>query len=319
MLNDLARTPRFAPLRTLVSRETVNRWVPIAARDVAKEARRRFRREPREWEFVGYRWPSPGGAARPRGWNEGSVARRYAAVWNAYRAVVESTKPLAVIPELAPDRDLSRLAYDAHDVMFHNATMTFAYAVGRAALGRERVRVLDWGGATGHYSLLVRALFPELQVEYHCKEVPETSRVGRQIAPEVVFLDDAGPIPNDYDLVVASNSLQYEERWSSLLAQLLRASRGFVLLHQVPTVHTAPTFAVIQRPYRYGYATEYVGWCFRREDLLRASREHGARLVREFVHGFKPPVAGAPDQPEYRGYLFDVRKRGGMEADGVAP
>jgi hypothetical protein len=71
----------------------------------------------------------------------------------------------------------------------------------------------------------------------------------------------------------------------------------------------------VQRPYRYGYRTEYLSWCLRRDELLRATASQGARLVREFVHGFKPPVAGAPEPPEYRSFLLHV---GGKAPDARA-
>ncbi len=285
-------------------------WVlPPVVLDAARKARRRVLRQPHEWEFIGYRWPSSPPGSRPQGWNQPSVAHRYEAVWESFRAVADSTLPLAIVPEQVPSHDLGRGPYDAHDVTFHNSTMTFAYALARAAGTSGQIRVLDWGGATGQYYLLVRALFPDLAVEYHCKEVPETARVGRQLAPDVVFIDDDRALGGDYDLVMASGSLQYAKDWPNLLARLLDASRGFVFLHQVPVVHRSPSFALIQRPYRYGYATEYVSWCLRRADVLEASRDGGATLTREFVHGVKPSVAGAPEQPEYRGFLLDVRRR----------
>ena len=295
------------------ARKVLGRLLPPVALDAARVARRRVLREPPEWQFVGFRWPTPEDAARPRGWNEASVAHRYEAVWESYRNVVETTGPLAIVPEQAPDHDLERGPYDEHDVMFHNSAMTFAYAVARASGADGRIRLLDWGGATGHYYLLARALFPDLAIEYDCKEVPATASVGRRLAPEVRFIDDDRAFDREYDLVMASNSLQYAEDWPALLARLLDASRGFAFLHQVPVVHRAPSFAVMQRPYRYGYATEYASWCFRRTDLLREARAHGAALAREFVHGFKPPVVGAPEQPEYRGFLFDLRARPAAE------
>lgn len=63
---------------------------------------------------------------------------------------------------------------------------------------------------------------------------------------------------------------------------------------------------MIQRPYRYGYQTEYVSWCLGRRELLAALDGLCLQLVREFVVGFKPPVAHAPQRPEYRGYLLEV-------------
>lgn len=292
--------------RTLQWRRTVRGLVPPPALDAVREGRRRLRREPREWELVGYAWPPPDAGPRVRGWDEPSVGRRYEQVWERYRAVASSTRPLAVAPEQVPEHDLARGPYDEHDVMFHNSTMTLAYALARAARMRERLRVLDWGGATGHVYLLARALFPDVQFEYHCKELPATAHVGRALAPEVVFIDDERPFDRDYDLVMASGSLQYAEDWPNLIARLLAASREYVFLSQVPVVHQSRPYVVVQRPYRYGYRTEYLSWCLRRDELLGETAARGAQLVREFVHGFKPPVAGAPEPPEYRGFLLRV-------------
>lgn len=217
-------------------RKLVRGLAPPLILAAAREGRRRVRREPPEWEFVGRAWPAAPRTRQPRGWNEPSVARRYAAVWERYRAAADSTLPLSIVPEQAAGHDLAREPYDEYDVMFHNVTMTFAYALAQSARRRERLAVLDWGGATGHFYLLARALFPDLALDYAVKEVPETARVGRTLAPEVTFLDDDRPLDRAYDLVMASNSLQYAEDWRALLARLASASRGYVLLHQVPVV-----------------------------------------------------------------------------------
>ena len=68
--------------------------------------------------------------------------------------------------------------------------------------------------------------------------------------------------------------------------------------------HRAAPFVFVQRPYGHGYATEYLGWCLHRGEHLAVAERHGLRPVREFVNGFKPPVHRAPEQPEYRGFLF---------------
>jgi hypothetical protein len=74
----------------------------------------------------------------------------------------------------------------------------------------------------------------------------------------------------------------------------------------VPIIHNATSFTFIQRPYHFGYSTEYLGWCLRRHDIIAVCESAGAPLIREFIGGFKPPVAGAPEPPEYRGFLFDA-------------
>ena len=60
----------------------------------------------------------------------------------------------------------------------------------------------------------------------------------------------------------------------------------------------------IQRPYRHGYDTEYLGWCINESDLLTVAHSAGLGLRREFVVGFNPVITNAPEQNSYRGYLF---------------
>ena len=181
--------------------------------------------------------------------------------------------------------------------------MTFAYCLARAAFGKQSIRVLDWGGATGHYYVLAKALFPDLDISYECVESPATAAVGRELLPNIQFRLD-GPLGERiYDLVMASCSIHYFEDWRDLLIRLSGASKALLFLHQLPIVHRARSFTVLQRPYSYSYETEYVGWALNRADVLRALKETHLGIVREFIHGFKPDVAGAPEQPEYRSLL----------------
>jgi hypothetical protein len=65
-----------------------------------------------------------------------------------------------------------------------------------------------------------------------------------------------------------------------------------------------PSFVTLQRAYRHGYDTEYLGWFFNREELIEAAAE--AKLApRARVPRRTPPrVHAAPEQAEARGYLF---------------
>ena len=222
----------------------------------------------------------------------------------AFRAAVASTLPLSVAPEHAPDPGIAHRAYDEFDVLRHNAVMTYAYALALSARRTPAVSLLDWGGGVGHYYLISRALFPDLEVAYHCRDLPATIEVGRRLVPEGTFYDDDRCFERAYDLVLARGSLHYAEEWQALVGRLAAASAGYLLVNQLPVVHGARPFVFVQRPYGHGYATEYLSWCLRRDDFLEAARGHGLRLVREFVNGFKPPIHRAPEPPEYRGFLF---------------
>jgi len=224
--------------------------------------------------------------------------------WREFAAAVEPPHPLSVAPEHTVNASLTSGPYGEVDVYTHHVAMTVAYALALAARGKTSLSVLDWGGGVGHYSVLFRALFPDLSFDYHVKDMPAMTDEGRRLAPDVTFYDDDACFARTYDLVVSSSSLQYPRDWQATLAQLSEATDGYLFVSQIPMVHRVPSFVVIQRPHDNGYNTEYLGWCFNRTEFLDAARAADLELVREFLHGFKPDVHGAPEPPEYRGYLF---------------
>lgn len=294
-------------IRTVRLRPLARRVIPPLLIDALRAWRRRLLRQPAEWEFVGPTWPADSQAAA-RAWNDPSIVRRYEQVWHRYRAAAESTQPLCVTPELVPDHDLTRNLYDEHDILFHNTIMTFAYAIARAAHLKREVRVLDWGGALGHYALLARSLFPDVTFDYHCKEVPEIAEAGRRVSTAVTFHQEDDILDQTFDLIIASGSLQYAQHWDDLLGRFSRASQSYIFLNQVPIVVDHDSFVIVQRPYRYGYETEYISWCLRRSEMMRGFERLGLAVDREFVHGFKPPIAGSPSPVEYRGYLLKTQR-----------
>jgi putative methyltransferase (TIGR04325 family) len=168
----------------------------------------------------------------------------------------------------------------------------------------DSISVLDWGGGIGQYYLLAKALVPELRVDYHCREVPQLAQYGAQLFPEQHFYTDDSCFQRNYDFVFASSSLQYSEDWETVLARLVGVTRGYLLLTRLPTVDNVPSFVFLQRPYAYGYNTEYLGWCLNRQSLLTAAQERRLTLIREFVVAERPYIFRAPEQCRYKGFLF---------------
>ena len=150
--------------------------------------------EPPEWEYV------PEGFSRPTaGWDAGRVAEAYRAKWPQWVEALQGTGPLGVYHEARAGQRLDR-----EDMAAHNMLISFAYALARAAHGRERVSVLDWGGGLGHYAILARAVLPGVEYEWHCREVPSVARAGTKVNPEVTFHEDDGCLERGYDLVLVS-------------------------------------------------------------------------------------------------------------------
>jgi putative methyltransferase (TIGR04325 family) len=248
-----------------------------------------------EWQCLpeGWRTSDP----RVTGWNVDSIVETQRAKWPEVLRLVSDTGPL---PVHLWARDLSRPGAAASTVL-----MAFAYALARAAWKKDRVTLLDWGGGVGHYKLVSQALFPRLEIEYHCKDVPLLCKAGRELQPSASFHDDEEScFSRDYDLVLASGSLEYVEDWKNVMRRLAGASRHYVYIARLPIVRRTGSFTVIQRPYRHGYATEYVSWVLNRQEFLDHAGSLRLRLVREILLSDGPTIRGAPEQCEFCGFLF---------------
>jgi len=210
--------------------------------------------------------------------------------------MVQGTGPLGVAHESA--------LTTREDVRSQNAVMAFGYSLALTAGGSRNLSMLDWGGGIGHFYLLARALLPQVDIEYHCKDVPLLSEYGATLFPEQHFCSDERCLDMVYDFVFAGASMHYTERWEVLLRRFGAATGRYLYVADLPTVLDAPSFVFVQRAYEYGYNTEYLSWCLNRTEFLRVAADSGLQLEREFVYGRQPRIQGAPEQNAYRGYLF---------------
>jgi hypothetical protein len=69
-------------------------------------------------------------------------------------------------------------------------------------------------------------------------------------------------------------------------------------------VGESPTFAMVQRPHRFGYQTELTGWVLNRSDFLSATETAGLTLLREFLVMESFDVRGAKEPVHMLGFLF---------------
>ena len=257
-----------------------------------------------EWEYVPEGWARPAIDPSVKGWDVGAVAAAYREKWPGFLRAIEGARPLGVYHEVAPGDEIT-----GEDASAHNLVLTFAYVAALAAHGKKRLTFLDWGGGLGHYGVIARAVLP-VDVDYHCREVAQVVAVAREAGVAGRFVTDDSWADRTYDLVMASGSLQYAEDWQAQLAELARACTGYLYVTRLPYAHSARSFHVLQRAYRYGYGTEYIGWVVNREELLGCAVKLGLTFEREFVIDAWLSAAGAPEDPiGHRGFLF--------RADGV--
>jgi len=183
---------------------------------------------------------------------------------------------------------------------FHNVHISYAYVLALAAHKKDRISVLDWGGALGHYYQVGKAVLPEVDIDFHVKEVPMMVRAGKQVNPEVHFYDDETCLERDYDLVMMSGSIPYMEDWADILHRVARSTGKYLFISRLPIVEKSPSFVSVQRLYH----SQMLHQLINQTELLETAKKTGLKFVREFVVGDRPYIKGAPEQCEVRGYLF---------------
>jgi putative methyltransferase (TIGR04325 family) len=213
--------------------------------------------------------------------------------WAPFIRTIRSSY-LRLVTDRGSNPDIWRMACD------HNVFMTFGYVLALAAQGKDKLKILDYGGSLGPYYFISRALVPEVALEYHCKELPEMARAGQEFTPEVTWHTDDSCLEQRYDLVMFSASLQYIRDWQQVLQKASLASREYVYLTMVSVVERTPSFVVVQRH----AGAQMLNQQLNKAELLSAIDRMGLRLIREFWVQDHPYVVNAPEQPSYYGCLL---------------
>ena len=282
------------------ARDLVLSLTPPAVVEAARFLKRTLRPTRPVWEALPKGWAAARADPTVKGWNiatavEATVARAR----DFGTANLSARLPFGLNPET--------VNRPATSIEFHNTAESFVHAFLSSTRLLRRASVLDWGGGIGHYSQICRAVASDLELDYHCRELPEFARRGREIYPIVTFHDDESWRERTYDFVFASSSLHYVESWRDKLRELAAVAPGRRLfITRIPVVFEAASFVFVQRPYAWGFGTEYASWCFNRCEFLQGATELGLSPAWEFVTGERAEIAGAPEVAEFRGFLFDV-------------
>jgi putative methyltransferase (TIGR04325 family) len=251
--------------------------------------------EIRECEYIPEGWKYQIESAE--GWNHSSISDIEKTKWNEFVRLLEGTDPVGIAHEAAK--------LENRNLPAHHSIMCFGYVLAMVGNQRSTLSILDYGGGLGHYFLFARALLPSLKLSYFCMDLASFCSEGKKLLPEVTFFDSPKQCDSHkYEIIFASGSFHYTKDWKALLKSFVEWSSSYVFLTRVPTVRDAATYVMIQRPYRYGYQTEYLGWVLNRKELLQYCRDLGLILVREFLVAEGLEILNAPEQPDFCGFLF---------------
>ncbi len=187
---------------------------------------------------------------------------------------------------------------DPRDLL--NSYMTFGYVLALAARRKDSLRILDYGGCLGEYYWIGRTLLPNVELDYHCKELPAMADEGAKLNPAVVWHRDDSCLFGSYDLVMFSGSLQYLTDWRYTLGRAADCTGAYLFLANIPALFRSPTYLALQRLEN----TSLFPWQLNREEVFEFARDKGLFLASEFDMGEHPLIARAPEQPVYRGWLF---------------
>ncbi len=246
-------------------------------------------------EYAPDGWKTRLGPDAVKGWDDPAAAEEEREKWDVFCTALQGTGPLGFCHEhtdLSIDRNIS----------FHNVHITFGYVLALAALPKKALSVLDYGGGLGHYYRIGKALLPELNLDYHCWEVPAMAEVGRRLNPDVHWYSDSSCLVKSYDLIMISGSLQYAEHWREFLNEIAKSLTAgtYLYLTRIPIVEETASFVAVQKAFN----SRLLHMQFNKDELLQAVEQAGFQTVREFVIGDRPVIKNAPEQCELRGWLF---------------
>jgi hypothetical protein len=244
------------------------------------------------WQYVPEGWSHH----KPPDQDAQGLLDSYTAHWPAF---VETLRHGLLTENLGePERK------DRHAVYVHNAVMSYAYVLGLASHLYSRLSILDWNGGIGQHYLIGNALYPDLEIEFHCKTEPLLAEYGRTLLPEVHFHLDAHCLTRPYDLVIVNTERQGEEHWQANFSALAQATHGYLFAPNVSSIRRTPSYVMALRLDRHRVDTTSLRWCLNRTEFVDWADESGLSLVREFVSGPSLTVFRAPEQPVSQSYLF---------------
>jgi len=194
--------------------------------------------------------------------------------------------------------------YSDRDAFVDIAAFAFSLAV--SAHGRDRMSVLDWGGAFGHYGLIARSALPLVSLDYVVKERPSLCRAGAELNPAVTFIaEDETAFSRRYDLVVAAGAVHYSADWRTVLARLADAAVANLFIGNLPMTNPAhSSFVVLQRLRRMRAAVDGPCWIIDRSEFLEVVRRAGFTVFREFLSTPPRRIQGAPVNAEIASFLL---------------
>ena len=182
--------------------------------------------------------------------------------------------------------------------------LSYAFVLALASRDHHTLSVLDYGANLGEYYWIGRAVVPEIDLDYHCRELPGVSAAGRMLNPTVTWHSDDRCLSRTYDLVMFGSSLECLPNWHETLRDAAASTERYLFISAVPTVRTVASFVGRQRTGGKIHLLNLLN----QSELIAAIEGAGLRLLHEFAIGGHLMIANAPEQPRRTGWLFERPK-----------
>ncbi len=147
----------------------------------------------------------------------------------------------------------------------------------KAAKGKKRLRVLDFGGALGsHYFPTCRAL-PDIEFEWTIIEQAGFVKLGKgEFESDNLHFEGSleRALEKEYDLILLGCVLPYLPDPYSVLSRLLQANAAYLLIDKHPIIKAASDRLTIQRIPPSIYEASYPAWFFSESKFLDVMKAH---------------------------------------------
>jgi len=253
------------------------------------EVFRNIRDEPR-FEYAPLGWETPF-QVMSDAWQAPQVASSREKEWHMLLETCASTAAFGA------DR------VKGQDLIEHNRVMSFCSVVARCAENKKRIKLIDWGGGTGDYYKKAQSIIPNIEIEYHCKELPLTTEIGKKLNSEVVWHDDEDSwMGATYDMVFSSGAFYYVKDWKGILKKLASVGAKYIYLTRTPVVENDnQSFVIMQRS---SFEYKALLHILNKLEIVMFLEEQGYTLEREFLTGEVPVIKNSPCYVESKGWLF---------------
>ena len=156
--------------------------------------------------------------------------------------------------------------------------LDFADLLAQAGGAKGTLSVLDWGGGFGELHACAHALWPDLAIDWHVREVEAVCDYGAAAFPDTVFHDgDAAALARRYDVALAVGALHYADDWRAALDGLMRVAERFIVIVDLPTHDRADQLFIHEQPLDFlpdsRFAAPVVRWAELRERIAAAGWE----------------------------------------------